>query len=146
VSDADVEGLQRCLAAEHAAIYAYGVLGGRLAGLAPAAAGPKQELAQTSYAAHRARRDALVEAIEGLDADPVAADPAYALPFTPSSAGSCARLARYIEARCCEVYAYAVSLTSDDLRRFAAHALIDAASRGVAWGAPPQAFPGRPDL
>lgn len=50
----EVELLQTLLAAEHAAIYGYGVLGARLADAA-------RELAQQADDAHRARRDSLAE-------------------------------------------------------------------------------------
>ena len=49
----EVELLQTLLAAEHAAVYGYGVLGARLADAG-------RELAQQADDAHRARRDGLV--------------------------------------------------------------------------------------
>jgi hypothetical protein len=140
----DVAALQACLAAEHAAVYAYGAVGGRLAGLSAGAA--VVALVDESYEQHRAQRDALDAAIRGLGADPVAAEPAYALPVVPDTVGQCRRVARYLENRCCDAYAYAVSLASPERRPGLATALAGSARRASSWGARLEAFPGRPDL
>ncbi|MGV9632289.1 DUF4439 domain-containing protein, partial [Streptomyces sp. NPDC003487] len=47
-----IEALQAALAAEHAAVYGYGVVGGRIGET-------RRAEARAAYAAHRARRDAL---------------------------------------------------------------------------------------
>ncbi|HSS67803.1 MAG TPA: ferritin-like domain-containing protein [Nocardioidaceae bacterium] len=140
----DVGAQQACLAAEHAAVYVYGVIGGRIAGLrAPA---DVVERVDESYEFHRGRRDFLDQAIRDLGADPVAAEPAYALPVTPASLRQCQRLARYVENRCTQTYAYAVSLASPQTRGRLALDLAATAVRAAAWGARLDAFPGRPDL
>jgi hypothetical protein len=144
-ASADVAALQRCLAAEHAAVYGYGVVGGRLAGIADAA--DAIDLAERSYDQHRAARDRLTALAARLGARPVAAKPAYDTPFTPAALVGCRRLARLMERRCCEEYAYAVAQpTTREVRRVLARGLTDSAVRGVWWGAAPQPFPGRPDL
>jgi DNA-binding transcriptional LysR family regulator len=141
----DVEALQICLAAEHAACYGYGALGGRLAGLTPGGSRLVAH-AEDSYAAHRAARDRLAALVEGLGEVAVVAEPAYALPFTLDTVARCERLARYLEDRVCEAYAYAVSLSAGEVRAELAAALSAAAVRGASWEAPFEAFPGRPDL
>lgn len=62
--------LTTLLAAEHAAVYGYGVLGARLGEVSRAAA-------QAAVASHRSRRDQLVGLLRSRGAVPVAALPAY---------------------------------------------------------------------
>jgi Domain of unknown function (DUF4439) len=140
----DVAALQACLASEQAAVYAYAVIGGRLAGLQ--APGDVVSQVDEAYGRHRARRDALDQGLRDLDADPVAAEPAYALPVTPTTVAQCRRLARYLESRCGEAYAYAVGLASPDRRTALAVDLAACAVGASLWGARLEAFPGRPDL
>jgi hypothetical protein len=140
-----VEALQDCLAAEHAAVYGYGVLGGVLAGeSAPGSA--DQERAASGYVEHRTRRDDLTAEISATGADPVAADPAYELPGPVVSVDDCRSLARDLEERCAQVYADAVSRSADDDRATAARALTACALRAVSWGARPEPFPGVAEL
>jgi hypothetical protein len=140
----DVAAMQTCLAAEHAAVYAYGLVGGRLAGLRA----PSEVVRRTaeSYEWHRAQRDALDQSIRDLGGEPVAAEPAYDVPSTPTTVGQCARLARSVENRCCETYAYSVSIAAEPIRGRLAAQLGAVAVRAAAWGARLAAFPGRPDL
>lgn len=132
--------LQECLAAEHAAVYAYGMLGGVLSGTA-APIETKAD-ADSSHAAHRERRDTLSDELNHLGEEPVSAQASYRLPFRVAREGDCLRLARQVERRTAAVYAYAVAATTGDSRAFAIDALTDCALREVAWGAPLQAFPG----
>ncbi|NUR64772.1 MAG: DUF4439 domain-containing protein, partial [Streptomyces sp.] len=69
-----LKALQAALAAEHAAVYGYGVVGGRIRE-------ERRSEARAAYDAHRARRDALAREVRDLGAEPVAASAAYALPF-----------------------------------------------------------------
>jgi hypothetical protein len=140
----DLDALQACLAAEHLAIYAYGVLGGRLTGLHP----PTELVEQVdeSYEWHRSQRDALDASIRTAGDEPVAAEAAYGLPLTPDTVGECGRLARYVENRCGQAYAYAVSVTAIQTRGGLADALAETAVRAAAFGGRLTAFPGRPDL
>lgn len=123
--------LQSALAAEHAAVYAYGVIGGVLGGGSATAA--------SGYAAHRGRRDRLTAM---LGPESVAAEPAYRLPFEVSGTARARRLAVHVEERCAEVYAEVVSRTTGADRLFAARAVTDCAVRGLEWGAEPDPFPG----
>ncbi|WP_446048283.1 DUF4439 domain-containing protein, partial [Streptomyces olivaceus] len=54
--DRELDALQAALAAEHAAVYGYGVVGGRIGE-------ERRTEARTAYDAHRARRDTLVRAV-----------------------------------------------------------------------------------
>ena len=78
------------LAAEHTAIWAYGVVGDAL----PAA---QRSTAGTAEAAHRDSRDALARLLDSRGADPVAARAAYALPFPVASTKDAAALAVRLE-------------------------------------------------
>src|ERR1700748_1165448 len=82
--------LQAALAAEHAAVYGYGVLGAMLSGSG-------QADARADWAAHQVARDTLVAMLAKLDVTPVAASPAYQLPFPVTSAKSAAKLAVTLE-------------------------------------------------
>jgi Domain of unknown function (DUF4439) len=131
MNEAGVEALQQALAAEHAAVWAYGVVGGVL--------GPDSSAATAAYAAHRGRRDQLLSRI---GAEAVAAEPAYDLPFPVSGAGQAQRLAVRVEERCAEVYAAVVARTTGDNRVYAARALTECAVRALEWGGNLEAFPG----
>jgi hypothetical protein len=135
-----LDALQSCLSAEHADLFGYGVLGGVLAGISGASS--FEEYAETCYIAHRTRRDDLTALLYRLGQSPVAADPAYTLPFAVSGLPACKRLARQLEARTATVYAEAVAETVSRSRAMAVDALTDCALREVGWGASLQAFPG----
>lgn len=135
-----LESLQACLAAEHAALYGYGVLGGVLAGITSATA--DQALADESYAVHERRRDDLETLITAARAEPVAAQPAYAIPFPVVERADCRRLAALMERRAAWVYADAVALTVGGQRALAAGALTDCAVRLTSWGGRPTPLPG----
>ncbi|WP_069170407.1 ferritin-like domain-containing protein [Streptomyces griseus] len=138
-ADGDASGTlraaQAALAAEHAAVYGYGVLGGRLEG------GRRAEAA-AAHAGHRARRDALVRTVGGLGGRPVAADAAYALPFAVRDPAGAMRLAAVLEDRVAGVYSDLVRAARGPLRQEAAGALREAAVRAVRWRGSGVAFPG----
>ncbi|MET9878409.1 ferritin-like domain-containing protein [Actinacidiphila glaucinigra] len=130
-----LKAVQAALSAEHAAVYGYGIVGARVGG----------ELggqAQQAYDAHRARRDALRRTVGDLGGEPVAAEPAYALPFEVPDAPAAVRLAAELEDRVAGVYADLVRAADADLRREAADALREAAVRAVRWRGGSVAFPG----
>ncbi|MCO5992309.1 ferritin-like domain-containing protein [Actinoallomurus rhizosphaericola] len=134
-----VAALQAALAAEHVAVFGYGVLGGHVA---PA----QQQNAKLIWNAHRSRRDRLRGYIQAAGASPVAAAAAYRLPFKVTSASSAARLAATLEDGVIAGYAVLAGASDANLRRYAAQAMQEAAVRAVRWrGAPPpEAFPGLP--
>lgn len=133
--DEELRALQAALAAEHAAVYGYGVVGGRI-GKA------RRTEARTAYDAHRARRDALVRAVRDAGGAPVAAAAGYALPFPVPDAAAADRLAAELEARVAGVYADLVRASAGERRREAAGAMREAAVRSVRWSGESVAFPG----
>ncbi|WP_406455428.1 ferritin-like domain-containing protein [Streptomyces sp. NBC_00876] len=135
MSDGTLRAAQAALAAEHAAVYGYGVAGARVA------AGRRAE-ATAAYHAHRARRDALVRTVRDLGGEPVAADPAYALPFAVPDAAAAVRLAAVLEDRVADVYSDLVRACEGPLRRSAADSLREAAVRAVRWRGSGVPFPG----
>ena len=132
---AELDALQAALAAEHAAVYGYGVVGGQIG----EARRPEARLA---WDAHRARRDALARAVRDLGGEPVAANAGYALPFPVEGSAAAVRLAARLEERIAGVYADLVRATSGTRRGDAAGALREASVRAVRWGAGSVAFPG----
>lgn len=132
--------MQAALAAEHAAVYAYGVCGGVLD--AGSSAGVR---ARDGYLAHQLRRKRLQRALRSLDAEPVAALPGYDLSTPVTDIGSASRLARLVEDRCAAVYADLVRRSTPPVRRLAVDWLSEAATRGLDWSAEPTAFPGFQD-
>lgn len=135
-----VEPLQICLAAEHAAVYAYGLLGGVVS--AAVANTVVADEARSSYAAHRSRRDQLVATIRAAHQEPAASAPAYDVPYPVTGPDTARRLARYVEDRCATVYAQAVADLPSGERVFVSAALLDCAVRRVGWGGAPPPFPG----
>ncbi|MEU3371777.1 ferritin-like domain-containing protein [Streptomyces sp. NPDC006660] len=130
-----LDAAQAALAAEHAAVYGYGVLGGRLTGA-------RADAAREACTAHRSRRDALVRTVRDLGGSPVASAAAYALPYAVPDAAAALRLATDLEDRVAGVYCDLVRAAEGPLRREAASALREAAVRAVRWRGGSVAFPG----
>jgi uncharacterized protein DUF4439 len=135
-----VAALQAALAVEHAAVYAYGVLGARLRG-------GEQQMAREFSDAHRAKRDRLITMLAAQRVEPVAAEAAYRLPIRPTSPRGAAQLAAAVEDKVLAAYLGLAGVPDPKLRRFAAFATQEAAGRAVRWrggvtGLP--AFPGMP--
>lgn len=126
---------QAALAAEHAAVYGYGVVGGRIDE-------KRRAEARAAYDAHRARRDALARTIRDLDGEPEPARAAYALPFAVPDTDAATRLAAELEDRVAGVYADLVRAGEGAQRREAAAALREAAVRSARWRGTGVAFPG----
>ncbi|TXS22683.1 DUF4439 domain-containing protein [Streptomyces sp. ms191] len=126
---------QAALAAEHAAVYGYGVVGGRIG------AGRRAE-ATAAHGAHRARRDALRRTVRDLGGEPVAAAAGYALPFPVPDTAAAVRLAAALEDGVAGVYSDLVRASTGPLRRDAAAALREAAVRAVRWRGSDVTFPG----
>lgn len=130
-----LEAAQAALRAEHAVVYGYGVVGGRVDD-------DRRELARSGYDAHRARRDAMDRAVRRLGGRPEASAAAYAMPFPVPDAAAASRLAAELEDRVAGVYADLVQASDGSLRREAASALREAAVRAVRWRGRSVAFPG----
>jgi hypothetical protein len=139
-----VDVLQETLAAEHAAVYVYGVVGGRLsADENPLTA----ERFRSAYEAHRGRRDQLRAMISGLGGTPEAPAPAYEVPVEGSrDPRRLVGVALRTEERCAGFYAQQVAGSTGRHRRWAIEALTETAVRQVDLGAPAEAYPGAPEL
>jgi hypothetical protein len=137
VTRAELQELQAALAAEHAAVYGYGVAGAMLSGA-------DQALAMTDWKAHQEARDTLQAMITKLGATPVVASAAYELPFTVHDARSARRLAAALEEGVTQAYLGLVAVKNETLRSFGALAMLPAADRAVAWRGSTVAFPGMP--
>jgi Domain of unknown function (DUF4439) len=138
-----VEALQATLAAEHAAVHVYGVLGGRVSvSEDPEAA----EQLRTGYDTHLLRRDLLRSRLAELGETPTGAAAAYDVPARSREARLLLDLAARTEERCAEVYAQQVAGTSGGERRWAVEALRDAALRLLTLGGRASAWPGLREL
>ena len=137
------EQLAGALAAEEAAIYAYGLIGVHLT------ADSAIEEARSTDAAHRARRDVLVSRLDQLQASTAPAPAGYELQFAVTDPASALKLAIHVEDGVAQAWRAALPVTTDADRSTSLSALIDAAVRATRWrrfaGVAPltMAFPGR---
>jgi Domain of unknown function (DUF4439) len=134
---AELQGLQAALAAEHAALYGYGVAGAMLSGT-------EQATALSDWKSHQEARDTLQAMIVKLGATPVAASAAYKLPFTVHDARSARLLAATLEDGVTQAYLGLVAVTDQTLRTFGALSMQPPANRAAAWRGSTVAFPGMP--
>ncbi|MFF5422741.1 MULTISPECIES: ferritin-like domain-containing protein [unclassified Streptomyces] len=130
-----LDAVQAALAAEHAAVYGYGVVGGRIGT-------DRKAEATAAFEAHRARRDALRRTVRDLGGAPVAAAAAYRLPFAVDGPAGAVRLAADLEDRVAGVYSDLVRAAEGPLRAEAAASLREAAVRAVRWRGTGVTFPG----
>ncbi|MCX5212843.1 DUF4439 domain-containing protein [Kitasatospora sp. NBC_00240] len=137
--DGTATALQSALAAEHAAVYGYGVVGARLPD------DQQRTDARAAFATHEARRDTWRRLLAGAGATPGAAAAGYQLPFAVADAAGAARLAAHIEARLTDVYGELVAALPADRRVAAADALRGTALQARRWGSAVTAFPGLPE-
>jgi len=133
-----IAAMQAALAAEHAAVYGYGVTGAMLTGSG-------KSRAYADWRAHEIARDTLAAMIVKLGATPVAASAAYTLPFTVTGASSARRLAVVLEEGVTRAYLGLVAVNDSTLRTFAARAMQAPATRATAWRGSTVAFPGMPN-
>lgn len=130
------DALQAVLAGEHAAVYAYGVVGARLRGTADATE------ADAAHARHLARRDRVTNELVAAGATPVGSAAAYDLGGPVATPAAAHTLAARVELALCGPYADLVGATEAAERRGAADWVSDAALRAVGWGGEPVPFPG----
>jgi hypothetical protein len=131
------DALAKALSAEHAAIYAYGVIGARTSGRL-------RTRATTGFDAHRARRDKLRSLITQRGGSPAEPGPTYQLPFEVSSSSDAARLAVLVEQRLTTAYLELAADPDASVRRVAALAAQECATRAYGWQPAIAAFPGMP--
>lgn len=140
-----VDALQPALAAEHAAVWAYGLAGAFLAETLA------EQLAEAA-AAHRARRDATEQMLIDAGALPVPAEPGYRTPEPVDDAASALRLTITAETDVAAAWRSVIerSPAEPTLRRAALDGLIGAAVQAARWralaGSTPltMPFPGAP--
>lgn len=135
MSDA-LKELNKVLDAEHAAVYAYGVVGAR--------AGGRRSSASAGYNAHRARRDQIRALITARGGTPSESGAAYELPFPVIAASDAARLAAVVEDRVTAAYLELAAVGDPALRRLAALAMQECAVRGYGWRPTIADLPGWP--
>jgi hypothetical protein len=137
--------LSDALAAEHAAVWGYGVVGAALAGSA-------RQRATDAEAAHRDVRDQVSSLLAGRKADVVDAKGAYALPFPVLSEIDAAALGAVLEDGVARAWVRVLDQSAERTTRELAVGVLSAAEvRAVGWraaaGRTPvtRAFPGLPD-
>jgi hypothetical protein len=136
--------LAAALAAEEAAIYAYGLIGVRLSG------DTDRDEARRAETVHRARRDVLVTRLAELKASAGPAPAGYDLPFPVTDRATALKLAVHVEDGVAQAWRAALPVTTGADRSTSLSALTDAAVRATRWrrlaGVTPltMPFPGRP--
>jgi hypothetical protein len=137
--------LRAVVAAEHAAVWGYGVVGAALGPQARAAAAAAE-------AAHRDVRDQVTALLDQRGADPVQAKGGYALPFPVLSAIDASALAVVLENGVAAAWVRVIDQAAErSTRELAVGVLTAAEVRAVGWrvaaGQTPvnKAFPGLPD-
>jgi Domain of unknown function (DUF4439) len=135
----ETDALQAALAGEHAAVYAYGVVGARLEGR------PDERAAQSGYDAHRQRRSTITRLLVDSGATPTPAAAAYDLGGTVATPAAARTLAALVETRVAATYADVVASADAGLRSTAALWVADAAVRATSWSGTPPTFPGLPE-
>jgi hypothetical protein len=138
-----LRALQDTLAAEHAAVYVYALVGGRLSSSAYPSA---SRLVDDAYQVHLVRRDQLRGAIAASGHTPEPPAPAYRVRVQSRAPGPLLGVARTTEERCATVYAQLVAASTGVRRRWAVTALTDSAVRVLGFGGTPTAYPGLPEL
>ena len=137
------EQLAAALAAEEAAIYAYGVIGVHLTG--------SDEVARARAAEqeHRVRRDDLVARLDELKASVAPAPAAYTLPFEVTDRTTALQLAIHVEDGVAQAWRVLLPVTEGAERLEALARLTDSAVRATRWRRAAEvvpltlAFPGR---
>jgi hypothetical protein len=137
--------LSNALAAEHAAVWGYGVVGAALGGAA-------RQQATDAETAHRDARDQVAALLAGCKADVVDAEGAYALPFPVLSDVDAAALGVVLEKGVSSAWVRVLDQAAERSTRELAVAVLSAAEvRAVGWrvaaGQTPvtSAFPGLPE-
>jgi ferritin-like protein len=139
-----LEQLSAALAAEEAAIYAYGIIGVKVTG-----EGDRTE-ARSAEQTHRNRRDALVSKLAQMKASTAPAPAAYELPFAVTDRAGALKLAIHVEDGVAAAWRAVLPVTENADRIDALGALTDSAVRATRWRRLAEVtpvtlpFPGRP--
>lgn len=138
------QALVDALRAEHAAVYAYGIV---------AAFSNPARIGQISAdaASHRARRDATVDALVAASVTPPGAESGYTIPFPVTDPTTAVQLAARVEGDAAVAWRSVIERAqSEHTRGVAVDALTETALRLANWQAvlgvtpPTTAFPGQP--
>lgn len=145
MTDDTIDALQTALAAEHAALWMYGLV----AAFDPAMA----DTVAAAIISHQATRDSAADLIVTGGGVPVGPEPAYVAPQSATDAKSAEQLALVIEEDCATAWRAVTGFTDDPaLRGTALSALTECAMRMVTWRRAAgemvltTAFPGDPQL
>jgi Domain of unknown function (DUF4439) len=130
-----VQALQSALAAEHAAVYGYGVVGAYLTGSGRATA-------TADWVAHQDARDELEAMLRSRGSQPGPAAVAYRLPIPVRAPAEAVSLAVILEDRVAAAYLRLVALSVPALRELGALQVRGAALRAAFWRGSTVAFPG----
>ncbi len=130
------EALEVVLAGEHAAVYAFGVVGALLRNTSDEAA------ARAAFALHVARRDEVTAELVAAGTTPVGSAPAYDLGGPIRTPRAARALAARVDLGLCAPYADLVGASAPAERPTAADWCSGSATSSVAWGGDPVAFPG----
>jgi aspartate/methionine/tyrosine aminotransferase len=143
MTDAERQALVDALNAEYSAVYAYGLI-------AAYASSERTRLVAENTAAHRARRDATIEAMTSAGVTVPAPDAAYTVPFPVNDPIPAARLAVTVETDTAIAWRSVVENgDSEQIRRMGVDALTESALRLATWqtilgtNPPTVAFPGK---
>lgn len=156
LSQQEQQSLGDALRAEHAAVYAYGLV-------AAHAAAQRDAVVAEAAAAHRARRDRATSLLSVGDARPPQAEAGYVLPVAVIDPTTAALLAAEVENETAVAWRSVLERSAPDqpapqvdgplsagVRSVAVDALIDCAVRMALWrgvlgqSSPTTAFPGQP--
>ena len=119
--------LRRLLETEHAAVFGYGPVGGRVTDAA-------LDLARKCEDVHRARRDTLTGLVQRAGGEAPAAAPAYDLPFEVPDPPAALRLGVALEEGVARAYRAALEVPlTPGVRHLCLAALQDAAVRATRW-------------
>jgi hypothetical protein len=138
MASAQVNALTAVLAAEQAAVYAYGVVG------AQGAAGDRDD-ALAALQRHAARRDLVAARLSVAQQTPKPAPPAYQLPFEVATPAKARALAAHVESAVADANADLVAASPAAARVEPSRWLAESAVAARAWGARAQTFPGMPE-
>lgn len=123
------DALGLALAAVHAAVWGYGVVGAALEPLERGAVG-------SAETAHRDVRDQVIAVLAGRSVPPAPAEGAYALPFPVLSPVDAAALAVVLEEGVAAAWVRVLDQAAErSTRELAVEALAEAEVRAVAWRA-----------
>ncbi|HET8614388.1 MAG TPA: DUF4439 domain-containing protein [Actinomycetales bacterium] len=137
-SRSELQALAAVLQAERAAVYGYGVVGGKV-GRA------QRQQASSRLDWHALNRDAVAAQLSLAGSTPPPGPAAYALPFEVDDEASARSLAVHLEVGVAACYADLVGAAPAARRIDAAQALSACAVAAQRWGAVVGAFPGLPE-